>query len=261
MPLSPPVSRQTGRPRRETVLLYGPSGIGKTHGALQLAAKSTGRCFYLDMDSTLEASLEEFPELTVEAYPAYGWEEIRTAGKEIVKLAGEGDWIVLDLVGTVWSEAQRYYHELMGGYQDGVDLAEDRLRAEAKKGKVRSNLEGWEWQFPNALHDGLLQPIMLGTKAHVCLIAGADELMHNKDGQVTHPDKHVRTTFGEYGWKPVGKKDNVYKVHTCLLLHWGAGRRRLMTGVKDRGRELAEREEYTDLAVSYLLGRAGWAPA
>lgn len=269
MGLQPVANPVTGNTRKERVLLYGPTKVGKTYAALSIAARTGARMFYIDADNTLDASLPEWTDadgnipFTLEPYQVSSWQEIRDAFREVGKLAGKGDWVVVDLVGTIWTKAQDAYYEKMYAGKDLFDIAEDRLAAAAGvAGASDPSLEGYNWQYVNALYNSCVTKLLLESPAHVLVIAEAEEMARKSSGDLAERDKAKRQTYGLVGWKPVGQKKLGFQVSTILLMRWGAGRTRTLTTVGgDRGRPPMDQVECEDFAVTYLFQTAGWRPS
>lgn len=242
---------------RERILTLGGPGSGKTFSWLKLASYFKSSQFHvIDTEIGGERSLQEFPSLqNVHIYPVADWPEYREAQKEIIDKAGEGDWIVVDMVDKAWSTVQRYFVSEIFDKEMGEYFLEARrkIKKDAKSlfGGRDSAFRGWvDWPVINRLYEDFIFPIIYRSPAHLYLATAAQAVSEDDD-------REIRELFGPYGLRPAGQKALGYQPDTVLLLaHAKDGY--YVTTIKDRGgRKYFDRQKLHNLCLQY--GKvAGW---
>jgi len=242
---------------RERILCLGGPGSGKTFGWLKLASYFKQAEFYVvDTEIGGERSLQEFPALqNVHIYPVADWPEYRNAQKEIIGVAGENDWVVIDMVDKAWSATQRYFVSEIFDKEMGEYFLEARrkIKKDAKSlfGGRDSAFKGWtDWVVINRLYEDFIFPFIYRSPSHLYLATAAQAVSEDDD-------REIRELFGPYGLRPAGQKALGYQPDTVLLLaHAKDGY--YVTTIKDRGgRKYFDRAKLHNLALQY--GKtAGW---
>ena len=134
---------------RERILLFGPSGSGKSQSILSIAHRSaqTGSpaqfyvmdTDYLAYDRMLE---ESYPELTnVHVRSTFTWEEYRDNLKDYQAAAGVDDFLVVDMVGPGWDAVQEYFIQQIFGKDADTFFFE--ARKQQKKGNALDGFKDW----------------------------------------------------------------------------------------------------------------------
>lgn len=254
---------------RERILLYGGPGTGKSRSVASIVLHCSDVHHYI-IDNEIDnyarmfaedpflAPLLERDNYTIYPVDSQDWLEQLHATQEAGDKAQAGDWLHFDMVTDTWEAVQRWFTQELFN----ADLSEYFLasRREIEKQKERGGrgsksleaFDGWtDWSVINPQYK-LLYRVFMGTKAHVSLVAEEDKVRSDGD------DKSMKATFGEVGWKPKGQKKLGHIPHTVIRLTKNQRDEWMMTGVKDRGRGLADEVKFTDFAKSYLLGIAGW---
>jgi len=242
---------------RERILVIGGPGSGKTYGWLKLASHFRQAHFYvIDSEIGGERSLQEFPDLNnVHIYPVADWPEYRRAQKEIMDKAGEGDWVVIDMVDKAWSAVQRYYIGEIFDQEMGEYFLEARKKVKKDAKSLFAGrdaaLKGWtDWPVVNRLYEDFIFPLVYRSPAHLYMATAAQAVSEEDE-------REIRELYGPYGVRPAGQKSLPYQPDTVLLLaHAKDGY--YITTIKDRGgRKYLDRQKLHNLAVQY--GKvAGW---
>lgn len=242
---------------RERILTLGGPGSGKTYSWLKLASHFKNAQFHvIDTEIGAERSLQEFPQLTnVTVYPVAEWTEYREVQKEIINVAGENDWVVIDMADKAWSAVQRYFISEIFDKEMGTYFMEARrkIKKDAKSlfGGRDAALKGWvDWVVINRLYEDFIFPLVYRSPAHLYMASSAQPVSEEDD-------KEVRELYGPYGLRPAGQKALAYQPDTVLLLsHARDGY--YMTTIKDRGgRKYFDRQKLHNLCLQY--GKvAGW---
>lgn len=254
---------------RERILLYGGPGTGKSTAVATLVLHCANVHHHIidnEFDNYERIFLEDdrfAPAVERGNYTLYpvdstDWTEQLTTAQEAGSIAGVGDWLHFDMVTDTWEAVQRWFTQSIAGEDLSDYFLNARLNIEKQKekgGRGSKSLEvfdGWtDWSVINPQYK-LLYRVFMQTKAHVCLVAEEDKVSSG-DG-----DSQTKATFSGIGYKPKGQKKLGHIPHTVIRLTKNQRDEWLMSGVKDRGRELAEDEEFSDFAKAYLLKHAGW---
>ena len=259
---------------RERILLYGGPGTGKStavativlhcadvhHHIIDNEIDNYERLFA--EDERLAAAVER-GNYTIYPVDSTDWKEQLDAVSEAGKIAESGDWLHYDMITDSWEAVQGWFtNELFN--KDLADyflearkgIQSHNARAKEDKGlKERKSMQPFEgftdWAVINPEYKRLYK-VFMTTRAHVTIVA--EEAQINKDND----DRMTRATYGEVGYKPKGQKKLGHIPHTVIRLTKNARDEWLMTGVKDRGRELADEEGFEDFARAYLMKTAKW---
>lgn len=242
---------------RERILTLGGPGSGKTYGWLKLASFFKEPQFYvIDTEIGGERSLQEFPALgNVHIYPVADWLEYRDVQKKILEKAGEGDWIVVDMVDKAWSAVQRYFISEIFDREMGEYFLEARRKVKRDAKSLFAGrdaaLRGWvDWPVINRLYEDFIFPLVYRSPAHLYMATAAQAVSEDDE-------REVKELYGPYGLRPAGQKALGYQPDTVLLLaHAKDGY--YVTTIKDRGgRKYFDRVRLHNLAIQY--GKvAGW---
>lgn len=261
MPLEPSVNST------ERILVYGNTGSGKSNAILTVAKRCPDANFYvIDNDLGITPIIEnEMPELSadnggnVHVYFCDSFDEHMDALAEIQEKAKAGDWLVIDMLGSMWGLAQERFSDIV--YGKGLDqhLMDAAIRAE-KDDDGSPPFDGMrDWPSITQTHAKVYREMLkasINKKMNLYCTAASAELMDDR-GKIKE-SKANKETYGGIGWKPKGQKEMGHKFNTILMFEKKGIGKWYMTGVKDRGRESFEREEFTDFAKDYLVKKAKW---
>jgi hypothetical protein len=236
----------------------GMSGAGKSYSHLQIAAAYPGRKFFiLDTDDSIPRLLAlEFPRLkNVIVFPCRDWTDCVKALEAIRLKIAANDWLVIDMLCTVWDYVQSYFVEEIFNRDIGTYFLQMRKSMKTDASNLNA-LKGWtDWSVVNKLYQSFINEICYQIPASIFFTCKATKLS-------TEDDATTQDMFSVYGVKPEGEKRNVFRVHTVLLLSHGRQGFTLST-IKDRGRVRLENVPLTEnmtFAIRYLQVVAGWEP-
>lgn len=250
-----------GKQRRERILLFGGPKCGKSHSVLQLAqwyemTKTPGVFYYMDTDCTLDSIDDDsqFAGLNnIIPYEVHDWEDCHAAGLEIFKLAGAGDWIVIDMAHRPHEWVEKWY---LGFKYKTDDLTKKlvELKWSGQKGFGDNPLlEPGDYKPIAAAYNGFFLPLALTSRAHIICITEKNGIYK---GPGADPEK-IRT-YEKVGGKPAGQKSLDYQLSTILHME-RTSFGRYVTTCGDRGeREMLEQAPYEDLVRSYLMPVGKW---
>lgn len=257
-------------PRRERILLYGQEGSGKSHAWVSVAEwiKKTGskaKVHVVDTDAAWDALRPEDGRLddVVVAYPVTEWDDYDVVRK-IRESSTPDDWYVLDVVTSLWVDAQEgYFYKVFGEELDSFFI----------EAKQSGESPGGEWGTNWVQIRRMYQRVMGSLQrypGHVIACAYAGEVKVPDKGKARtpfHDSTDVEEKYGRYGWKPLGgsSKENIgHNFHTVVFMAETAKGWK-MSVVKDRGdrdkkkKELQGVEVTPDFVVGYMM-RNGWRP-
>lgn len=247
---------QPQRSGQERILAIGHWGTGKSYAWLSIArlAQKTGspaRFFCIDTDAAIPRMLsEEFQDLAnVTVTSAHEWQEYELNLDSFVKQATSQDWIVVDMIDLAWEAVQSYYVEQVFGKSIDDYWLEVR---KALKGQQLKVLDGWrDWSVINKIYSSWIGKLVYQAKAHVFATAKVEPISRSSD------DEETIDLYNAYGLKPRGQKHLGHQFHSVLLFSkdrdgW------TLTTIKDRGRQLFEKQKLVNFPMQYLVGKAGW---
>ena len=241
---------------QERILVYGSAGSGKTTAWLSLARKFPESTFHcIDTDASIDRMLQtEFRDLkNVKVYPARSWEKCKLALSFIKREVKPNDWLVVDMLDSVWDFVQGYFTEQIFNKEIDTYFLEVRKKAQGKS--TLEALEGWtDWVVINKLYQSWINEIMYELPCNVFVTAKADKLSAKKESQEN------LDMFSSIGYKAEGEKRNSYRTHTVLFLCHNIDNTYLMTTIKDRGRKKFFAEQVTNFAEQYteiMQGKEG----
>lgn len=239
----------------ERILAFGATGTGKTYAWLKLAERFPEATFHvLDTDASiprmLTGAFRSLPNIVITA--GVDWKTCKDFAKKL-KVA-PGDWIVVDLIDSIWDQVQAYFvSEVFGENIDDYFMAARKLLG--ANAKVLQPLDGWiDWQVINKLYSTWAHHLFYTLtsqphNANIFVVAKSTKL-------VKEDSKEVLDLFGAYGVRPEGEKRNAYRVHTVLLCM--ADRENFyVSSVKDRERSRWDKHKINDFGVEYGAV-AGW---
>lgn len=261
-------------PRRERILLYGQEGSGKSHAWVSVAewikkTKSSAKVHVIDTDAAWDALRPEDGRLddVVVAYPITEWDDYDVV-KKIRENATPDDWYVLDVVTSLWTDAQEgFFQKAFGEELDAFFMAA-QIAGESPGGEWGSNWVQIRRMYQRVM--GSLQRYPGNVIA--CAYAGEVKTPGKKrDGSSMprtpfHDTPEIEEKYGRYGWKPLGgsSKENIgHNFHTVVFMaETSKGWR--MSVTKDRGDRDKVKGELqgvvvTDFVLSYLF-KQGWRP-
>lgn len=180
---------------------------------------------------------------------------------DVLGKAKPDDWVMVDKADAFWSWTQSYYlHEVKG-----KDLVEARRDAN-KQGKniqwggITEEIKRGEWTIVNDYYFTVMNPLVLSSPQRPKLHLGLITELKGKD-----EDDYITDEF--HGMKPTGQKELAYQMRTLVHLEKrtvaGQGSTRMHTYTTTErhgsGRPHKEREQFSNFALSYLFGVAGWS--
>lgn len=269
MPLVEPAR---GRVLREKVLLIAEGKHGKSTCHLSVAywafKSGDARTFYIfDTEQAIEAVLAEEkydgmlrsvdgevinPDGNIVLFNVIDWDEYMSAQGVVMKEAGLGDWIVIDMVSHAWPAVQSYYLAQVVKKTRGESLLDA-----AKKGATGWDLfkADYDWTTINGLYADWLTPMLVRSRAHIFMVAEQDEI--RESSKMTEDQKEHMKSFGRY--KAAGQKKLPFQCRSYLRLQRLA-RGRVLYTLGDRARtELSGADMNPDFFTCYLKNVAGWS--
>jgi len=241
---------------RERILVYGQPGSGKSYAHLKIAEAYPRSGFYIiDTDDSIPRMLSsEFSHLNnVNVYPAQDWPACCKALDEIRPKATGNDWLVVDMLCSVWEFVQSHFVEEI--FSKDIATYFLQVRRDLRQGASNlSAFKGWvDWSVINKLYQGWINEITYRLPCHVFFTCKATRVGHEDEAD-------IRDTYSSFGVRPEGEKRNSYRVHSVFLLtHDRDGF--FMSTVKDRGRISLPNTSLTpeqNFATKYLQIFAGW---
>lgn len=258
-------------PRRERILVFGPSGSGKSSTWTAIAntiirTKSPAHLYVVDTDHAYDAMYDPSydPIITVhDAERANFPEWVEVVSKWRPHLTSD-DWIITDMVDQVRTAAkQHYWHEKTGGYT----LGEVSLRGEVD--------DAFDTVGPYGKHEGNINDLygdfmtaFLNVPCHVLAITPAQQVMLDKQGMAINEKDQE---FVKFRYRPTGHWRLPHHFHTILLtreIPGPKGSQWNLTTVKERGpigkanrRQYLTGELVTEqlgFVGAYLMKVAGW---
>lgn len=247
--------------RKERILGYGPSGVGKSTMWVDLArclaaTGSPGTIHVGEVDPTWDALIEEAGVgiERVKVTPQYEFKETEAWVRELRGSVRPEDWAVVDLVDIVWRRAQADFTDRRYGY----DL-DEWFMAAAKAGGMDELGGDWgiNWTVINRTYDKFIQPY-LRLPCNLLAIAGDAPIQQpSRSGKGGDPQE-IRDLFDRVGRKPEGQKHLPRQFHTVLYLQMKGDGSRVLTVVKDRARPTGGGIQFKSFTVDYLIRRAKW---
>ena len=263
--------------RRERILVAGPPGTGKTYQWLTIARLLPNRTFHVidPDDGVVRVWKSEFPEVeNINYYLTPTWfgalsdfetgqvGGVANALTDIKKKIKPNDWVVVEMLNTMWSLAQSGFVEEI--FQEGIGEYFMKARKEMKEGAKRLDaLKGWtDWQVINKNHNDdfiipicyrLPKPTTPDTNVYMTTsfsITTAEE--------ASKEDPEQKSFYGDTMIRIDGQKQNIFRAQSIFLFVKRKGVWRFSTFIKDRGRPFVEDEELSDFGLQYLVGVAGF---
>lgn len=281
--------RPSGR-ARERIMAFGGIGSGKTLGAAQIARKALGpddTLWIVDRDNSWDRILDsdigdelgvreewrdgtrdttmEVEDGRIVVFHVTNWDSIVEALGSIWSRAGRDDWIVVDDMTWLWQDIQNWYYMRTFGEEMPDFLLQHRKnqllegKVTAKEGATQGqDAQLIEWNYLNPLWNRTIATPFVNPPCHLYVCAASKEI--RTDGRVK---SEVMDTYGTLGYSPSTQWRLGGQMQTVLFLDKtkkaGVEKYR-MTSVKDRQRELLDREEWSDM-FAYLRRVGGWRVA
>ena len=268
--------------RRERILIYGDAGQGKSYAWLSILLEARdkgydGTFYIIDSDNTWEPFRDEYDlydledEGLVEVFEPADMDEALKISAELTKKARRGDWIIIDMIGWFWEEAQDHYTRGVYGYDpaDYFIVMRQEVQEAKEKGKGSSREfgghDGKDWVWIKKVYRQFLDPLRRRSKAHMLVVTGEKQLSEHlgADRETLATYKHVKKMA------PSGEKRLRHDFDTVLRATKRSDDLYRITMVKDRGRQekfwtengsktLDMKEHPRAFAKAYLRGVAGW---
>lgn len=284
--------------RREKILIWGHSGVGKTYNALAImdfarATKTDSHFWIIDNNNQMEASgLVEGGEFEAVMDNATVWnpesfDEYEDITRTIKENASPEDWIIIDMLSDVYQGLPDWWSANVYGANPHTYWATvrkeivDSARAQQEAGeRVRGHekqfggTSGVDWAFIGKTYRFWEKQLSQFSPCHVLALSAEQEIEERWDKEGVRRALFVRTS----GVAPKGEKDAVHRFHTTMRLANKIARDgktvegRKITVFRDRGRmdkweELGGRGMTIELkhgpkfAWDYLVKVGGWKPA
>lgn len=241
--------------------LFLTAGCIPTHNTLGAASiayvaqrtKSPAHFYVIDTEDRWEATVSGMGLENYTRYDLWDYSDGPDMVQEIAAKAKDGDWVVFDKAGDIWSLAQEHYFDVV----EGID-ARGFIEKQILRGKRKWDVtKGVEWQLVYGYHDALIQPFILKCRAHLYMTASAKDL--NLEGE---RNKGVRVMWGKSGVKPHSSPRLAYLAHSVLLMEEKVAGRFVMTSMLETGREKLQDAvipEEWGFVKEYLTRVGGWS--
>jgi hypothetical protein len=239
MPFVPP----PGRAGRERILLYGGHGVGKSLSWIDVAMEmrkrgNEGKLYVLDTDAAVEDLFDElWPEGRdmIENWVVSDFEELSEATVELLSHKPDsenGDFVVIDLISSVWEWVQEFYAEKVYGMtiEDYITETSTLIHAAKEAGEKGHEREFGDWKPGDWMHMkkiylGWERKLVLGGRGHV--IACAEESEMNAFVTKDRDIKAYSGTGGGIGFRPRGQNSLGHRFRTVIRVQ--------KTGVDQKG--------------------------
>lgn len=257
--------------RRERILIVGFSGGGKSTCWLQIAemlhkTKSESKMYVIDTDRVWEAMgpPDEHLDSIVKVYPAETYPQMKDAVKKIRAVAKPDDFLVFDMIDTLWSEAQNYFFD-----EAFTTDFEEFMVTSRKTGEGIGGDYGVNWQAINKLYAGVNDQLKR-FPGHMIACTPGDTVKeaNAKTGKGGEHDPNIVREFGRFKVKPVGQKKLRHDYHTILLAQDTPSgytlttlKERMPAGVVEGvagWRANLVGAKTGDFALTYMVKVAGW---
>lgn len=255
--------------RRERVLVYGPSGSGKSSCWISVAdfiarTRAPNRVRVVDTDHAYEAMRDPSFDGVLDVYDAEladftQWTDRLQKWRPEVK---RDDWLVVDMADQVRVAAeQHYWFEKTGGDM----LGEMYLKAELGQEDMVGPYGKHQGNVTKLYND--FMKVFLGFPCHLMAVCPAQEVMLNKEGRALNGED---SEYVKFRFKPGGHWRLPHNFHTILLareIPGDKGAEWNLTTVKERGPIGKEArlqlkgqkvEATTGFVGAYLVKTAGW---
>lgn len=249
-------------PFPERLLLYGGAGSGKTTSALSIAQHIASDVYVVESDysaSYMRGLALEYHDAVdrVHVYPVSDWPEFIKAVTRVVEMAdvAAGDWIVIDSSTPSYSWVQDWTVEQALGSDIAGALMELRRTAKNAQEYAGQRLKLLPWEIAKKEYNKLWRTVQRW-QGNMVMTAEAKEI-----GYWDRDDSQTKRIYGPIGAYPAGQDTVRYAMSTTLFLENPRHGQWEMTTIKDRNREVQDREPVSNFALDYLVGVAGWGKA
>ena len=231
--------------RREKILVYGKWKQGKSSLWLDIMQSSYRagldiHFYIIDTDRAYYKMIEEM-DIDYEAegyctvYEPDNFDELMAASRDIRGKAGEGDWVILDMLNYPWEEAQAHYTRgVFGEELDNYFLEMRRQVVAAGGNDARSfgGYEGTDWNFITRIYKEFETPLTMKGRWNVFGVTEARKM----DSRDDDPEK-VKQYKVVSGHVPVGQKGIGHRFDSVFWMRMRANGDRELIMVGDRGRQ------------------------
>lgn len=273
--------------RRERILVFGPSGVGKSETGISCLqfSPSSSHAYVIDNNNAWEVIADDVPDEVRERLHIYNvtvndWQEHTSALQEIRSKIKPDDFLFNDEITPTYNAAQRHFS--MHAYGKDIDdlfldiqtkailykstAGKRGVEPEGEKDTSYGGFSGKEWNTITRIYLEQYLNVIVNWPSHIVSMADIDPVKKPDPTKgVKGDDKNILNTFGAIGFKPKGqgRVPNVH--HTILLLSKERHGEYKMKMAKDRRRELVWEEKYGgnsatvgEFGKSYLSGIAKW---
>lgn len=185
---------------------------------------------------------------------ATGWDQMVDWTNVAMEQADVGDWIVVEMVGSVWRAVTnaftvQIYEQTMGEF---LMAAREDIKKTGKKG-LDGLSRNTDWNPINfGYYEKFARPLLTLTDAHVFMTTGTKLLGDNEK-------EEVKKMFGGWGRKPDGQNQLGFQCHTLIEKARTKDGEFIADTKKDRGsRAWFDEEPITNFALDYLVSCAHW---
>lgn len=240
--------------RREKILMYGGTKVGKSFSWLDIAETyyqsgvKDKKFYVIDSDFGIPKMLDEGyghlqDEGILHLWNPIDFENMMQASREVRKLAGSHDWIIIDMAEQFWTEAQSFYIRGVYGDEPADYFLQMRREVTDKGGKdprAYGGQSGTDWGFITKIYKECELPLTMKSLANVFVVTEERKLDSDRGDA---PDK-IKDYKHVGGMAPVGQKGLGHRLDTVFRATKRTNGQRQITLVGDRGRE--EVSEYVN---------------
>lgn len=255
--------------RKERLLGYGMPASGKSKAWRDIAdtiskTESTAKIYVVDTDHAWDAQRPPLSDTHLDKIviqtDVYNWATYRSSLTGYRAEATEDDWLVVDMINSMWSQTQGGFVEEVYGREIDTFFMEARKAGENVGGDY-----GVNWVIINKMY-GVLNDRIKTWPGHVLALTPATELRFPdpKTGRGGDPEAMLNL-YSRVGMKPEGQKNLTFEFHTVLFFQQ-RGADWTITTIKERSSPEQPREYLVnekvepDFVSTYLYKVAKWRP-
>lgn len=262
----------------ERILLYGGSGVGKSHSYLTVAKwcqrRRSNATFYVIQTPGNGSAYQmmmgpggDFYDLeNVHIEHVDTMDDYTEAAQMIRRKGTPEDWLAIDLLDDAWGAAQdeyarRRWGEDLSGYWITMDAIADDDDPDYP-------IKGWDYGRINGRYRTFAQTNMIRFPGHLMCMSTEDKLKPDSKSGKSGEKQDVKDLYGITGYKARGQKADGHRFNTVIRLgKSNKGEFRAQTAnEKNKGREYFgvqmrngfRMEPINDFFMDYLVKKAGW---
>jgi len=256
---------------RERIIAAGAPGSGKTYNWLTIARMLPDVTFHvLDPDDgVLRLLYSEFSDVKnlnyyftptwfgdLEKYELGQTGGVIKAFKDLKPKVKKGDWVIVEMLGNMWSMAQSGFANEV--FQEGIGEYFLRVRKEMRENATRLDaIKGWtDWIVINKMHnEDFMNKVCYELPSNVYMTTSSSIIAPSA---VSKEEAEQRAFYGDSLIRIDGQKANIFRAQSIFLNVKRKKEWFYSTFIKDRGREFVENEKVSDFGFQYLVGVAKW---